>query len=410
MVIIAIRSRSLNLIRYSFIILFLYFGMFINFTDQQDGFRHRKKVEYRYFEMGLEEFVNITKKLITFKPVVGLKEDLYIHFISYISGFFGSLTALHLIASVIMALFVSKSIVNLIRYCYSNSINNYSWNYTLYSLFFILTLVFQYSFIGVNSIRAWTGMWALFWVGTEVYLKKKHNYTLLFLIGPFFHFMYIPLSIISILHYYYIKQHSKLIMIFFICSFFVPLLNFDIVSVIPRLDYLEGKVEAYSEGRESALAAAENTNLTDLITGGANFYVRGVKIALTYVLPLIILLIWYLRKNLPETLFYLFLFGVLIYSISNIFSLQIPSLTGRYQNNSFLYILAPLIYITGFKYFTHRSTRVSFQAILFLLIPNLAYTISLTIGYFSIYSLFSPIVWFFSPDNISIKEFLNKII
>lgn len=393
---------------FGFILLFFYFGVFISFTELQDGFRHRQYVADKYFGMTFVQFILNFFKIFTLDAPAGYKEDLYLHVLSYISAVLGSEKLVHVFASIVMGFFVGKTFVNFLTHLSGKHLSRIGdLKHTLSSLVIIAVIFLHYSLAGVNSIRAWSGMWYVFWISSELYLNRNRKFVWFYLGAPIFHFMYIPFAFLALVHHFFAFKYEKTLIFLFLASFALPMFNIDTVSLVPGMELFQEKKEVYSKSGEEAIDFQSKVSIKNILFSGSSFYADGILVATNYVLPLIAFIVLGFRKNLTPLVYKLFLLGISLYFISNLFAFSIPSIAGRYRSVSLFFIVSPLVSLIYLGGLATGTKRLISRVVAFLFIPYLLFSLSIIFGYMSPYTLVTPFIGALDNDYLSLKEILT---
>ena len=407
---ISLKAKRARLVVFGFVLIFFYFGLFISFTNLQDGYRHRLYVVENYFDMSFGEFASILFKILTFTSPAGYKPDVYLHLIAYISALLGSENLVHVFASVLMGFFVGKTFVNFKQYLYSkNDPQRAILKLNISSLVIISVIFLHYSLSGVNSIRAWSGMWFVYYVSSEIYLKNNRAFTKYLILAPLFHFMYLPFSLLMLMYYYFGSRFDMLIILVFLISFMVPALNIDAASLVPEIELFQEKKEVYYKSKEEVINYQKSTSFINILFSGSSLYANAILLVTNFILPLLAFILLWFRKKLDSATYRLFVLGLLIYAISNLFSFSIPSITGRYRNISFFFFIIPFMNIVFCSNIPLRTRRHLSNAMAISLLPYLVYSISIILGYMSPYSLIGPFIGVIEDEYLSIKAILTLL-
>ncbi len=383
------------------------FGSVITISESNDGYRHWQNVYFHYMDLSLGKFISECWEIISFKSNINIQEDLYIHFLSYITGaVLGVPWLFFVFVAFIYGYFFSGSVFRLIQLSKGR-------NYGRIFYFFLIVFLLWKGLEGINSIRTWTGGWVLFYACLSYYQTKKKKYLLLMFVPPYIHIGYFAMTIPAWIVLFLGVRH-KLYVILFCLSFVTTI--FDHGSVIKQLQTTEvgaDKVRSYQveEQRTSDYYLDQYSGSTWYL----KLFALGVQNWGVNILAFSLIFFGvYKRMNLLES--HLFSIGLLTKVLSNA-SWFLFALQNRTAIITGLFILASFLLVWQRGGFTsiakHKAKLLRFSFILsfILLIPFVIYKIAGMIYFLSINLFLLPFIpWFDSSLNYSVREFLSFLL
>lgn len=401
--IVALRSKKNQIVKFGIILFFIIYGSGAFFNEGVDASRHLKNVENHYIGLGINEWFDELVDIIKLSPDPETNDDPFLHIISYISGIFYYPRLLYIIVSLIYGYVFAIAMLKILKF---KSLKKVSFAILFFSLLFILWKNVE----GINSIRNHTGAWVLF-VGVLGYVQngKRKNW-LPIALAPIIHFQYL-LIIIPVIIVLLSGVRPFLYSVLFMMSFFLTVQKNSISSQISNTELGQSKVKAYVKDDEYFIKKNE------MLAQKRNWYVNYAATS-TYILPISIVILFILtgyyfeRMTLPEVK--LFSIGLLMIVFANIFK-EIPSLSSRVTQNAGLYLLPIFISVFqrqklfDFKWWTSKAVVFLFMiSSLFFGTILVLYKVSLILEYTSVFMLSNPLpVIFDSSNNFSIKEALR---
>jgi hypothetical protein len=391
-------------------LLFTIVGSLFIYVPGNDGFDHLQTVRNNYLDMSLVTFFTDLVGLLTFSRSSSGLTDPYLHILAYISGGILRMPGLlHLFTSFIYGAIYFRAI--------SFVLNGVKIAQFKIAIYLIITVFLVYRGVtGLNSIRWWTAFWALF-LGVVGFAKtKERKYILIALSSMFIHFSFL-LFTSTIFFAYFFRRFQKLILMFWIASFFLGT-GYDFVKpLLPEIEAVSNR-EKYllDEDILAKSAAAKGPSKK-------NFYAEyGESFMKDYSIVILAALLFYLNFLNPkgdDVFLTLFTAGVALHSLGNLLAFS-PSVSGRGQAAASVFILAAGIRYFGFvltqnqriysKQFVRFATVVI--SIFFVIsIPVILFQIAYSLEIFSAFLLFfPPVSWFLADNDISLREFIGLII
>tara|TARA_B100000780_G_C21119725_1_gene453443 strand:- start:2433 stop:3455 length:1023 start_codon:yes stop_codon:yes gene_type:complete len=337
-----------------------------------------------------------------FNPPEGTNDDIYLHVLSYIAGFFNSTKALYLIAALVYGFFYIGSMYNVYRYIKVNLSSR-----ILFMLF--TALIFWKSFEGINAIRNWTGAWCLFYGFSSYVLHKKKKFLTFMILSPFIHFGYIIISLplyVSLV----IPKKRYLFYVFLIASFFIKVPLEYIGDAFSYSELGEKKVNVYQQDDERISKKREE------FLAKASFHkAYAIDLATIYFEILMVVLLIYLERNFEyaKVKRYLYFSNVacLLIGFSNI-SYNIPSLSKRLELNALFYVLAFIC--LSYSYLKDKSFNLKNFNLFFVIGTPIYFLflfmqLSYITEFANLYLFISPFISFvFGDEMLSIKYFIKE--
>jgi hypothetical protein len=384
------------------------YGSIITISESNDGFRHRQNVYDHYLDLSFIDFLTEIFDILFFIENPYINEDLYIHFVSYLTGgLLGMPWLFFVIVSFIYAYFFSGSIFKLIELK-----KEISYKWVVYA--FILIFILWKNIEGINTVRTWTGMWVLFYACLSYYKTKEKKYLLLMFLPPLIHLSYFIIAIPAWLVLILGVRH-KLYIIVFITSFTSIVLNPQAaINLIEKTEVGQSKVDAYYEEKQATTAEINKASSGN--TWYKRFYSLGIQNIGINLIAFVLIGLGFYRFNMNSLEAHLFSIGVLTNALSNV-SWFLSAVSNRSGLVAGTFILASLVLylirINGAKICIKRNNL--FQKIILmsslLFIPFIIYKIADLIYFVSVFMLVFPFIpWFTDSMNYSIREFIGSFL
>ncbi|MDG1279040.1 MAG: EpsG family protein [Algoriphagus sp.] len=386
-----------------FIIFISIYGFTAFFEEGTDASRHLLNVANHYSSLGFEEFFNESIAIFNFQPNENTNDDIFIHILSFLAGYFNSPRLLYFLVSIIYGFFLVESIFLILQ-----RFKDENRGFLLF--FFILYFVLWKNVEGINSIRNHTGAWVLFY-GILNYLETKNKKFLFFVfLSILIHFQYF-LIVVPVLIVTLTRLPKFFYLILFVASFIFSIPKSAIVQNISNTELGQNKSKSY-------IKDDDYLNKRDQIKfANTRFYTNVAKTNLIYFsilsAALIIIFSGIYFNNMNSFEGSLFSIGLSMISLANILE-DIPAVYSRIYSNAGLYVLAVFVLVIQ-----NRSLHNGFlpKFIINLLLYSLVlfclsvliFKISLLLTYSSIFLFCAPFFALIMGNevNISIREVLG---
>jgi hypothetical protein len=393
----------------------LFFGLLGSafvYKEGTDGYSHLVNAKRYYLDMSVVEFLSKCLKILMFSATDGAT-DIYLHVISFLSASILHIPELvHVFAGFILGYFFTKSVLLVFK-------NNLNCNKTYTLLGFIALFLVIRSLGAMNSIRMWTGMWVIFYGIYSYSQTKEKKYIFVILFSAFVHFSYALIIILAIAAYI-LQRWRKVLVLFYILSFFSTVGFSYFQAYIPNFDILESKQSIYAiDSDEKVKRFAENSIAYQDKLANSNFYKEfGQSVYLNHSIVALsfILFFFYFKESVDANFVFLISVGIVIYAFSNVVSFA-PELQGRSKIIAATFILAAAIHLqlTLKNYGLTRKSLIKLNIvfIFFLIsaIPMFLFQLSYIISAFSLFIfIFPQESWLLGDGDYSIRNVLGLII
>ena len=402
-----LRSPSDQVKRWSLIAFVTIFGSIIMLNESQDGYVQLQNVYDHYVGLSFTDFSVELYRILTLQHNAHTEEEPFSHILSYFTGGVLGMPGLFFtFVAFIYAYFFAGSMFHLFRifprFRYSR-------------LFFGFAVVFLLwkNLEGINPVRAWTGMWVLFYACLRYYQTGRWKYLLLMFIPPLIHIgfgiMAIPAWIVLVF-----GVHRWIYIGLFALSFGAAAINpGSVTSVLESSDLGQVKVSEYY--REKQTTTAETLTAFE----GTAWYLQVAKVGAQHwsiVLVAITLILSgaYFREMTPlESR--LFSIGLLTKALANS-TWFLFAVANRSVLMAGVFILATLLLMWQRGYFAQPRGRTVYQKLalnvaMLLFVPFIIFRMADLIYFVSVFILMLPFVpWFDSSLNISIRQALGELV
>ena len=362
-----------------------------------DGVRHLLNVYTHYVGLSFEQFLSELWLILTLRPPLDTKGDVYLHVLSYFTG--GLLSEpkfLFPIVAFVYGYFFSGAMLEVFQHVGEKK---RSYLFVFFALLFVLIKNIE----GVNTIRTWTGLWILVYACLKYYSTKQIKYVLLMFVPPLVHVgwfvMAVPAWIVLVL-----GNRKVLYAALFVVSSFTTFVNPGTVTeVLSTTELGAAKVQSYYV--EEAL---------DMTAAGQRFWKWITEFGLqkwalnTLVYSLFISRVYFVTMNRFQAS--IFSIGLLTITLSNS-SWYLFALTNRSWIAGAIFILAAFLSVlqdqeTGPKVpVSNPVYKIGLHISLLLFVPYLFYNLSTLIDYPSVFLAGLPFLAILAPEaNMSIKE------
>lgn len=393
----------------------LFFGLvgsvFV-YLEGTDGHSHLMNAKAQYSNMSFGDFLMQAYDAITFNAVEGAA-DIYIHTLSYLSAsVLRTPELIHVFAGFILGYFFTKSVLLLLK-------GNLRTKKSTILIGFITLFMLIKSIEALNAIRMWTGMWVLFY-GTYSYaVTKQKKYGFIILLSVFIHFAY-AVILIPVIITFILQKYKKVLVIFYILSFFTTLGFSFFEAYIPKSNLIEKRQNTYAiDSKDKVKRFEKQAANYQTEMSNANFY-KGIGPDLytnySIVGLSILLVIFYLKNETDSNFNSLISVGIGLYAFANLITFA-PELHGRAKIIAGTFILAAAIHFQlGLKEYllsqkNKRILNICFGLFLISAIPLFLLQISDLMQNTSFFIFFFPqISWVLADDDISIRGIIGLLI
>lgn len=404
-VFIAIKNLSWKRRRKVLIFAITLFGATI-VLNASDGYVLKSYLYSHYMGLPFEQWWYELIEILKFSPEYGTKGDVYSHVLSYFVGHILRMPEQFFIfTAAIYAYFYVSSMQRVLSWEKKTQ-----WSF----LIGLLVIIFiTYRFIdSLQSVRTYTGAWALFYGLYRYYETKKVKYLLITLFAPLCHVAYfliaLPIMAVVLLK----KLPSTVFILLYFSSFFININHDILVSQVATTEVGESKLDGYyGEGhleRREALVYDSNVN----------FYARYGKNLMLYVAPhflifAIILCGLYSKRYLTHLEYSILTTGIFAATAANLWDF-IPVLENRTMANAGIYVTATPVLLLRRHALLNSSGKMPLilQKLLLLIAalaftPYLIYVLANMLQYTSIFMLIAPIAGLFNDFNLSLRELIR---
>ncbi len=269
-----------------------------------------------------------------------------------------------------------------------------------YGFLFVLVFSFVYAVWDINVMR-FTIATHIFFYGAFKLLIKKNKWGYFFMsLSLLVHFSFAIALAVLLLYQILSKRFVKAYFVFFVISFFISELNFDVIK--SQLNFLP---ESYIEKSEGYLND-DYKKMRDDKNDNKNFRGKYYQSSLKWAVGILLTSIYFNRKKIKNNsiLENLLAFCLLFVGVFNVFS-AIPSMN-RFQFVSYLFALA-LFYTYYNAYIDEKEKKIIYfctPLILFYFIVKFRIGFEFT-GLLTL--LGGPAVAIFKNNDIALIEFLK---
>lgn len=399
------------------IILVMLYGVTIPMTHQADGYRHQKMVDDVYYYMSFETFIQDLINILSFE-ISSSSQDIYIHFVSYFTGgVLGMPFLFFYVISFIYGYFYSGVVLEIFKY-----VNNFRYKK---SSFLFITIVMMFilnkNIEGIQTVRTWTGMWALFYFLIKYDSTKSKKYLFLLLTVPIMiHFGYAVMALPTYFALIF-RNKARLFSIFFFISFFFTFGISDISKYLPKSSLVDTKTAQYGlekEEVEGNVLYDKKESKSGIINSERTWYKRLHMLGY-FIYPKAFIVLIFFILNIPQNFMtskeiLLYSGGLLTITLSNVLSF-ISAASNRMEIIGFSFLLASLIMLlsrnTILYYELNKSKffKLTYALLLITFLPQIIWWISFNLSQVSLYFIFAPFIPMFSDVNISAIDAFKSI-
>lgn len=384
------------------------YGSIITISGTNDGVVHLNNVYDHYVGLSFINFFSEILDIVFFIDNPNINDDLYIHFVSYLTGgILGVPGLFFVVISFVYAYFFAGSLFKVVNIKNQN-------NYKFIVYFFILVFILWKNIEGINTVRTWTGLWVLFYASISYYQTKRKKYLLLMFFPPLIHIGYFIMAIPAWLVLIVGVKH-KLFIIILIASFASTIVNQN--SVITQLEKTEvgqAKVKGYYV--EEKATTEQISEKFAMSTWYLKLYELGIQQLGISVIAFIIIGLGIYKLNMNHVESHLFSIGILTKALSNV-SWFLFAIANRSAIVGGLFILASLVLFlirtnnTRFNIERYRLFKILIGISSFMFIPFILYRLADMLYFISVYMLAFPFIpWFTESFSYSIREFIGIFI
>lgn len=404
-IIVAAKSRNKGFIIFGGTVFMGFIGSVFFYVEGNDGHTHLMRAYELYMNMSLEQFLDASRKLLTFQSTP-YSNDLYIHLISYVSaGVFQTPELMHVFGGLLLGFFFTKSVLLVLE---DKNPEETGILLTGFIFFFLLSN----SISALNTLRMWPAMWVFFYGAFSFIKRRKFKYLAVVFLAVFIHFSYLLYSV-PLIFAILLRNRRLIVVAAFIGSFFISL-NFEqSSSLFQEIGLYEGKVN--SNVRDAELKEQlDEENAEKLATN--NFYKKlGPELFRDFsvVLLAFILVVVYLSNVRIGYFDFLIASGLLIMALANLSKESSSAIFGRGYNIASTFLLAATIIVLSKKQlflkpgFKTVSINISLFVFLFSCIPYVLFQFSYILNTVSVFIFFIPTVsWVMGDGDMSIRDFL----
>ncbi|MCW4469568.1 hypothetical protein OGH69_11370 [Flavobacterium sp. MFBS3-15] len=386
-----------------FIFLTVLFGATI-LLSSSDGAVLKELVYIHYINLPFNQWLDELIQILQFKQPYGTKGDVFNHLVSYISGTLLMLPETYFyLVSFVYAYFFVNSLEKILN---RPTIGHKG------ILFWLIIIIFvTYRFVdNLQSVRTWTGLWVLFYGTYCFYTTGKKKYLLIMLMAPLFHIAYFIMALPVYLSIILKKVDFRILVIFYIMSFFITINHEAIVKQLGSTDIGANKIDAYYD-------EDGGTDISQRRVSGTFYAVYGrswSQIQSPHILIFALILSGFItRKRLTAIEYGLFCSALLLSITANLVSF-IGAFYVRTMTNAGIYVTAATALLAMRGAFDIKSTghlnlfqKTALWIALLTFIPYIIYVVANMFQFTSAYMIVFPIGGFFG-DNISIGQLLKQ--
>ncbi|MCB0633700.1 MAG: hypothetical protein R2824_00185 [Saprospiraceae bacterium] len=370
-----------------------------------DGTVHWERVYSYYVGLSFPQFLSDLKDILLFKTNHYVNEDVYIHFLSYLTGEVFAVPGLFFVfVGFIYGYFFSASMVAVFdRF---PSIGKH-FHFFILAVYFIAILNLQ----SMNTVRTWTGFWVLFYGVLQYQTTGKKKYLMLLFLPPFIHVGYFIMCIpIWIVTFFPLKKQVLIILygLSFATTLFSPAA---VLSQLSKYEVGAEKIDGYY--------IEEEVSVADRLESGGNkrwyktYRRSGILAWAMVVLSLAFILNGAFLTDMNRLEEKLFSMGLLSKVLSNT-TWFIFALSNRSEIISSLFILGAIVIYWQRKQRLQQTLKMGFlprtmlTISVLLIIPVFFFYISNTLEFTSVYILaFPSMAWIDESLRLTMREFLG---
>lgn len=395
--------------RITLIVFTTLYGSIIYLPNGSDGRVHQANVNEYYSSVSFPRFLLDCGDILTMSANLNVQEDLYIHFVSYLTGgILGMPGLFFVVVAFVYGYFYSGSLFKLVKL-----LPGFKYSWVFYG--FLTVFVMWKGLESMNTVRTWTGMWVLFYGCISYYQTKNPKYFLLIFIPQYIHVGYFAMALPA-WGVIFAGVRPKVYIALFFLSFGANLIKPQVMTEqIEQTDVGKEQIRGYSvEEERTATQKFEMQN-----EKGANFYRAILKSGIQYYIVSFIAVFLILRGYFPNRMTYmelhLFSIGILTRVLSSATWFHY-ALSNRSSYISVTFMLAAFISLAQRGGLLDKDgkypiiEKVFFTLCFIGLIPTILFKLSEYTYFVSIFMLSTPFIgWFFPDVNMSIKELINLL-
>lgn len=402
-----LRKTSINFKKWIITIFVTIHGSIMLFAPGADGERHLGNVYRHYLNLDFSEFYGETIDILLFHPQTDTNDDIYIHFVSFISGtVLSSPGLLFIIVSFVYGYLYASGLLKVLSFPTIKK----SKAATLFLAFGFLFIMYR-SVESINTVRTWTGAWMLFNGAFGYFHSRKRKYLYLVALSPFVHTAYFIMALPTVAVLFLGNKKIWYAIIF--CVSFV--FSFNQSSVLNQLQ----KTELGSKKAKAYLIEDEEERKERFVGHGNWYKVYGTKLSIAWGVTALAFLFLFTQiyfKHLQELEAKLFSAGILTVALAN-FSDFLYALNNRSMILSGFFIISSLVLflkrdgLVSLPKLLKTITTLALYIIFGVFAIFLIYQCSNLLNYLSFYLLGFPFLpWFTEEVNFSLREMIGWVL
>ncbi|AWH85128.1 hypothetical protein HYN59_08330 [Flavobacterium album] len=365
-----------------------------------------------YDNMSFSEFFLRLEHIITFNPLPGSPNDVYVHVLAFFSS---SILGMHdvffPIVGFIYGYFYVTAMSKILVWEKGRKL-------TLSLLLIVILFIIHRSVTSFQTVRTWTGMWVLFNGVLGYHQTRQKKYVLLMCCAPLIHFAYFVIALPAFAALYIRKIPAKVIIAVYIISFFTSFNPGGILDAAKENSLAETKVGAYY--RENAEGEGIDPIMERMEESNAVWYAKYGKTDSVYygghAFAFLLILSGYFKKKMTQVEIGLFGTGLMMAILAN-FGAFSYAFYSRTMANAVVYILGAvsLLAIRGAFSFrdTHNPRLMRFLnwVCILVFVPKMVFFVADLLVMTSVFILGLPFIGWVSSDlNISIREIMGEFL
>jgi len=386
------------------------YASLLRYDDAADAARYMEML-FRYDGMSLPTFLDTTVHIMTFDPIYGYANDLYVHSLSFLNA---SVLGLH-------GLFYPM-VGFIYGYFYASGMSKILvWDkgkkLTFSVLFIIMLFIIHRSVTNLQTVRTWTGLWILFNGVVGYHQTKNRKYIFLMMVAPLIHFAYFVMALPAFAALFYKRIPKKLIIGLYAISFFTTINPGGVINSAEDNALAKEKVRSYyreNQYGEGVDPIMERRKITTSV-----WYAKyGQTDAVYYgghAFALFLILGGFFAKRMTDLEVALFTTGIMTATLAN-FGGFAYAFYSRTMANAVIYILATVALMAIRGAFSKdampmpRFMNMIKWICMLIFIPKIVYFLADFIGRTSIFITGMPFLGWINQDlNVSIREFIGDI-
>lgn len=408
MLVAALKSGDRRYIRWIIILFSVIYAATWDIEGLGDGTRLWQKVYDYYVGLSFSQFLQDTGDILLFKARPVIKEDLYIHVISYLTGGVLELPGwFFIVVAFVYGYFFAGSMVRVFEVfpTYKRSIL-----FLGIALVFIMELNIQY----MSTVRTWTGFWILFYACISYYKHGDSKYLWLMFVPPLIHVGYFVMAIPAWL-VAFTGNRKMLFSILFFISFGTTIINpAQTINRLQQIEAGEEKVDAYYQEEESTVE--DTLESYEKNTWYVQYKKIGVVSWSVAVMAGLFIVTGRYFRDMDQLEASMFSIGIVTKALSNS-TWFLYAVSNRSNVIALLFILAAILLYWQRKFIKQGGINFSIleKAVMYgaflTFIPYYVFILSNTLEYLSILMFAFPFFAWISEDmRITVREFIGYFI